>query len=297
MNRREFLRTTPAAAAAALALPAQTAGEFTFVHFTDTHIQPELRAAEGCLRCFRKINELKPDFAVAGGDLVFDVLETGPARARELFDLYTKTLGEISVKTHNVIGNHDIYGLFPKSGVGPGDPMYGKKLYEDRLGRRYYSFNHKGWHFIVLDSIGITPEREYIGLIDQEQMAWLAADLEAAGAGTPVIVVTHIPLVTGFPAYGMAPGASTRGMVVTNARAVVALLARYNVKAVLQGHTHVREIVHYAGCQYITSGAVCGNWWRGARMGHPEGFALLRVRGGQVEWSYQTFGFVAEAKG
>ena len=44
-------------------------------------------------------------------------------------------------------------------------------------------------------------------------------------------------------------------------------------------------------------GAVCGNWWKGARMGHPEGFAVLSVDGERITWSYQTFGFVAGTAG
>jgi len=293
MERRTFLQS--AAAAVSLSTAAAATSKFTFVHFTDTHIQPELRAVEGCLQCLQKITAGKPDFAVSGGDLVFDVNETGPQRARELFDLFEKTLRSLPVKTYHAMGNHDVFGLTPKSGVAPGDPQYGKKMYEDRMGKRFYSFSHKGWHFIVLDSIGITAERGYIGQVDEEQMSWLSSDLAQAGPKTPTVVITHIPIVTAFPAYGMAPGGPTRGMVVTNARALTALFAKYNVKAVLQGHTHVRENVNYHGCQYITSGAVCGNWWKGARMGHPEGFAVLRVNGERIEWSYQTFGFKAEA--
>ncbi|MFN9297469.1 MAG: hypothetical protein ACK6DZ_07130 [Acidobacteriota bacterium] len=42
---------------------------FQFVHFTDPHIQLERKAAEGCRACFQKIDQLKPDFVLAGGDL------------------------------------------------------------------------------------------------------------------------------------------------------------------------------------------------------------------------------------
>jgi len=30
-------------------------------------------------------------------------------------------------------------------------------------------------------------------------------------------------------------------------------------------------------------------------MGHPEGFAVLTVRGETIEWSYQTYGWKAAA--
>jgi hypothetical protein len=51
-----------------------------------------------------------------------------------------------------------------------------------------------------------------------------------------------------------------------------------NPKMVLQGHTDIRESVIYNGCQFITSGAVCGRWWKGPREGHPRGFGVLTVR-------------------
>jgi 3',5'-cyclic-AMP phosphodiesterase len=78
-----------------------------------------------------------------------------------------------------------------------------------------------------------------------------------------------------------------------NGREVLELFASHNLKAVLQGHTHVRETVLYNGCQFITSGAVCGNWWRGLRFGHPEGFGLITVRNGELTWEYRTYGFHA----
>ena len=55
-------------------------GDFSFVHFTDPHIQPKLRAVEGYRDCFAKIQKLKPDFVLAGGDLVFDANETTAPR-------------------------------------------------------------------------------------------------------------------------------------------------------------------------------------------------------------------------
>jgi hypothetical protein len=63
---------------------------FSFVHFTDIHIQPELHAAEGSRRCIAKINALKPDFAICGGDLVFDACSVTMPRATQVFDLYAE---------------------------------------------------------------------------------------------------------------------------------------------------------------------------------------------------------------
>jgi 3',5'-cyclic-AMP phosphodiesterase len=197
---------------------------------------------------------------------------------------------------HSVPGNHDVFGLSTKSGVLASDPLYGKKMFEDRIGHRFSSFDHKGWHFILLDSIGVTDDHDFIGLIDQEQLTWLAADLKATGPARPVVLMTHVPIVSAVLQIVPDPWKTPPKYLVTNAQDVLSILAPYNVKAVLQGHTHIRESVIYNGCQFLTSGAVCGNWWKGPRLGHPEGFAVLTVKGDSLSWRYETYGFKAVAQ-
>lgn len=266
---------------------------FSFVHFTDPHIQVELKAADGCRACFAKIDQLKPDFVLAGGDLVFDANETSTVKARELFGLYEETLKRISAPVYAVPGNHDVIGLSNKSNVPATDPLYGKKYFEDRIGKRYRSFDHKGWHFVLLDSIGATANRGFVGLIDEEQMEWLRGDLKKVGTTRPVVVLTHVPLVSGVMQIVPDPWKTAETYLVTNASKVLEVMKPYNVKTVLQGHTHIRETVVYEGTQFITSGAVSGNWWKGARIGHPEGFGVLTVKGGEISWRYETYGFRA----
>src|SRR5205814_6975511 len=100
-------------------------------------------------------------------------------RALSLFDLYDKTEQDLGLKVHHTIGNHDVFGIYKQSGVPADDPLYGKKLFEDRFGKRFYSFDHKGHHFVVLDSIGITDDNAYEGRIDAGQLACLKSDLTA----------------------------------------------------------------------------------------------------------------------
>jgi 3',5'-cyclic-AMP phosphodiesterase len=78
---------------------------------------------------------------------------------------------------------------------------------------------------------------------------------------------------------------------VANAPQVIGEFEGHNVIAVLQGHTHVNEMVDYKNTKYITSGAVCGNWWHGPRMGFPEGFTVVSVREGKINTRYETYGF------
>jgi Icc protein len=314
LNRRSFLALTGATGLSAAfggSLFGQTDGasapsaggasDFTFLFITDTHLEPELDAARGCDECFKKARTIKSDFAIQGGDHVFDSLGVGRERANALFDLYGKTEQDLGMKLYHTIGNHDCFGVYPKSGVEPADPLYGKKLFEDRFGKTYYSFDHKGVHFVVLDSIGITEDRAYEGRVDAAQLGWLAADLKALPATTPIIVAVHIPLVTAFPSYVPAPAIEPKhhGLTVINAYEVIALFEGRLVIGVLQGHTHINERVQWRNVPYITSGAVCGNWWHGTRMGTPEGFTVARVENGKLSTRYETYGFksVAPEKG
>jgi 3',5'-cyclic-AMP phosphodiesterase len=306
LNRREFLKAIAAtgAATAFRAVPAlgwggaraassEPPGSFDFVFFTDTHIEPELDAAHGCNMCFSKIASLKPEFAIMGGDHVFDALGVTPSRAGLVYDLYRRTEQLLEMPIHHTIGNHDVFGVLKKSGVRPDDPAYGKKMFQDRMGRTYYSFDHKGYHFVVLDSIQPTEDRMWEARVDAPQLGWLADDLKKTGPSIPVIAVVHCPLVTAFATYArvMTEGRKYNTMTVANAPELLAAFEGYNVIAVLQGHTHVTEIVNYKQTKYITSGAVCGNWWRGPRMGCPEGFTLVSLRAGEISTRYETYGF------
>jgi Icc protein len=310
LDRRAFLKGVTLAGAAGVLggtaagrllaeqeAPARAAapGDFDFIFFTDTHIEPELNAPQGCESCFRKIAKIKSDFAIMGGDHVYDATAVGRDRAKTVFDLYGKAEDLLEMPVHHVIGNHDPFGISVKSGVATADAEYGKKMYEQRIGgKTYYSFDHKGYHFVVLDSIQPTEDRLWDARIDNAQLAWLEDDLKKAGTQTPVIAAVHVPLVTAFTTFA---GERIRGgdkystLSVGNASEVLRLFAGHNVLAVLQGHTHVNEIVQYRGIQFITSGAVCGNWWHGPRMGVPEGFTVASLRGGKITTRYETYGF------
>lgn len=75
------------------------------------------------------------------------------------------------------------------------NPEFGKKMFEKKLGNRYYSFDHKGWHFIVLDDIYRGEGGSYIGYIDDKQIDWLKQDLEKTDKKTPVVLSVHIPFI------------------------------------------------------------------------------------------------------
>ncbi len=313
LNRRSFLSLSAFAAAAhALPVAAQPSairpGSLRVVFFTDTHNEPELRANEGTTLALQKIRSLKPDFCIQGGDHAFDLAAVPRDRAVMLLNLYGQTehaLDGIPIK--HVIGNHDIFGRSPDSGISTSDPLYGKKAFEQHFGSKtYQSFDRAGYHFVLLDSIQITPEREFDAMIDPGQIAWLKQDLAATPAGTPVIVASHVPLVSAAPQYSPPDDKAAKaaqyqaltnlhGLLVGNARETIDCFEGHNVIAVLQGHTHINETVFWRDTPYITSGAVCGNWWHGSRWGTPEGFTVLELSNGTAHWHYETYGWKSVA--
>jgi Icc protein len=182
-------------------------------------------------------------------------------------------------------------GIYTASGTLPTDPLYGKKLFADRFGPTWYSFDHKGCHFLVLDSIGITDDHHYEARIDPGQLAWIKSDLAATPAGTPIVVATHIPLVTALSSYTPPKPQAAKGYGFTNGPETIKLFEGHNVIGVLQGHTHVNEQVLWHEVPYITSGAVCGNWWKGTNLGTPEGFTVVTLKDGKLSTRYETYGF------
>lgn len=295
INRRSFLSLLGASAVAA-ALPSVALGAeegFTFLFLTDTHTQPELNAVAGTDMAMKRARTIPADFAIQGGDHIFDALGTPKQTVLKNFDLYDKTQEDLGLKVHHTLGNHDVCGVYTASGMAPTDPLYGKKLFADRFGPTWYSWDHKGHHFIVLDSIGITNDHHYEARIDDDQMQWLAADLAKTPAGTPIIVTTHIPLVSAVNSYAPPAPAAAKGDGFINGPATIKLFEGHNVLGVLQGHTHINERVEWHGVPYITSGAVCGNWWKGTRWGTPEGFTVVEVAKGKLTTRYETYGFRA----
>lgn len=309
LGRRELIGRGVALGAGALAaaLPSPAAARatgdsFTFLHYTDVHIEPELHAAQGFARAVETMKRAAPDaaFALCGGDLVFDANAVPFARASHLYDLYEEQSRRLGVPIHHCLGNHDIFALDPvQSGVPADDPHAGKALFRRRTGLKEtcYSFDHGGWHFAVLDTVQITPDHSWRGFVDDAQLAWLAADLAKTGKTTPTVLLVHMPLLCAITQYTRGTTEPTPDkMIVANGLAVHDLLRPYNVKAVLQGHTHVVEEIAYLGARYISAGAVCGDWWKGWRLGvHPEGFTVCTAHeSGDFDWRYVPYGWKAD---
>jgi len=268
------------------------ADRFRFVFMTDIHLEPGAAAVRGFETAIAQVNGLRPApaFVITGGDLIADALGQKKPRADSLYDLYEKESGLFNMPVHNTIGNHEYFGVFRESSVSTSDPEFGEAMFKKRLGGRHASssFDRGRWHFILLDGISPTPDRNYIGRVDSAELAWLNDDLGRVDSTRNLAVVTHIPLVTVSTQFREGTMKSNPPwLVVTNGDSVLHLLANRRLRLVLQGHLHVREEIRWRDTLILTGGAVSGAWWNGPFEGFEPGFMVLDVDGDDVRWRFE----------
>jgi predicted phosphohydrolase len=167
-------------------------------------------------------------------------------------------LAKLNYKTYCVLGEHDYY-----LDLG----AYWSKLYGDH----YYSWNHKGVHFVVLNSILTyddwthkrwpTAEQrmlEMAGLdnpngspfmIGKQQLEWLRRDLAAVDRNTPVVVFSHSPIQKIYKGWNFWT---------EEAEEIQALLQPFRDATVVYGHVHQ---IQYNQVGNITFHAVMATAW------------------------------------
>jgi 3',5'-cyclic AMP phosphodiesterase CpdA len=231
IDRREFLKLAGlggivlVSGGAGLARGAADGGDFYFVQLSDSHWGFEGPAqnpdATGTLRkAIAAVNGLSepPDFVVFTGDLTHTT-EDGKIR-RKRMDEVKSIIGELKVKDIRFMpGEHD-------ASLDHG------KAFQEFFGATHYTFDHRGVHFITLDNVS-DPGAS----IGQDQLDWLAADIERQPKDARIVVFTHRPLFDLYPQWDWA---TTDG-----AKAVEILQRRDNV-TVFYGHIH-QEHHHVTG--------------------------------------------------
>jgi 3',5'-cyclic AMP phosphodiesterase CpdA len=257
LDRRGFMKVAAAAVGAAMAaageaalfhprsfLPirvahaeggAPSAESFRLAYISDSHLyKKELndRFVRALLRAVDDVNAMdpQPDFVLYGGDLA----QLGQA---EELELGAQILKSLKAPLRMVVGEHDWY------------LDMGAK-WRELFGPPTYSFDHKGVHFVTLNSVveedfwtarGLSPkERMQIvaGLdngkqnpftVGAAQRAWLAKDLAGYSDDTKVIVFSHSPLYKLYRPWNFWTD---------DAEQVQALLRRFDRVVVIHGHTH-----------------------------------------------------------
>jgi 3',5'-cyclic-AMP phosphodiesterase len=215
-SSRLFAAATHAAGTAAN--QATTGAGFSFVQISDSHIGFKKAANQdvtGTLKlALDKINRLPaaPDLLLHTGDISHS---SKPAE----FDTAQQLIQTAKVdQTFYVPGEHD---TATDDGV-----LYRERFGKGTLGSGWYSFTHKGVHFVGLNN---SLQIDAMGKLGPEQLTWLKADLASLSASTPIVVFAHIPLWMVYPDWGWGTQDGAEAL---------SYLKRFGSATVLNGHIH-----------------------------------------------------------
>ncbi|WP_162304944.1 metallophosphoesterase family protein [Sphingobacterium olei] len=251
------------------------AQSFKFGFLTDIHIH-----SDSTLMAVKKRLDKLPknlDFIMTGGDNVdIDYLKQEDIhRGEERLKQLKSILDSANKPYHVAIGNHDRLPGALRNGIND------FQLFESVFGKTYYAFEHKGWKFIVLNSVEV-ENNQYA--VKAPQVEWLKNVLRETPADQPIVIVSHVPFLSVY--YPVLEGRYTSADTFSNQKQVFDLFENHNLKLVLQGHMHLYEEIKVKGVQFITAGAVSGNWWNGAFHGTEPGHLEIEVSENSFTWNY-----------
>jgi 3',5'-cyclic AMP phosphodiesterase CpdA len=215
----------------------------------------------GVMDCLRRdLADIQPDFILATGDIVSQQTREAMLCARDAMD-------SLGFPYYPMGGNHDF--------VVEDSRKWFLEAYAHHLPRQatYYSFTHRGLHFIVLDpwwlwsdeSVNPVTEQAVLDVIDKDirgarwalppqQFDWLEQDLKAH-ADLPTIVAVHYPPIPAPPRLRY-EGFRDAGKL-ENGPELLELLSRHKqVRAVFTGHVHSNFVEERHGITQVTTGAM-----------------------------------------
>ena len=192
--------------------------DFSFVQISDSHIGFNKAANQdvaGTLRlAIDKINNSSGahDFMLHTGDI------TQSSKAAE-FDTAQQIIKGARVgETFYVPGEHDT--------ATDDGALYRERFGKGTVGGGWYSFTHKGVHFIGLNNV---LQIDAMGRLGPEQLSWLKNDLASLPASTPIVIFAHIPLWMVYPEWGWGTQDGAEAL---------SYLKRFGSVTVLNGHIH-----------------------------------------------------------
>lgn len=302
-NRRDFLKKLGLGAFGVGYLGTATGcsinkeNSFRIVHLTDQHVTSRRSGDKGYMKCIESINALDPapDLVLMGGDMVFDGLYTELDTYKESMQLYKIISNKLNMPYYNCLGNHDVLGLSARRKVPADFDGIGRKMIMEEMGMEepYYSFNHKGWHFVILNSIFEIEGSNgpsYEPKLGKEQLDWLRFDL-GAHKDMPTIAVSHF---AAFNHKGQinqdVDMKAMSNFILQDNKELRLIFERHNVKALLQGHTHISESFNFKDVWYITSQSASAAWWGGNWLGFKPGYTVLELGESEIlDWNAGTF--------
>ena len=194
--------------------------DFSFAQISDSHMgfnkpaNPDvvatLQAAVNKIKGLQK----EPDFLIHTGDI------THLSRPDQFDNVDQILKTGLTKNVFFVPGEHDVLDDNGKS-------------YLDRYGRQakgsgWYSFDHKGVHFVALVNV-MNLKAGGLGSLGADQLQWLKDDVKHLKHSTPIVVFAHVPLWTIYPEWGWGTDDSSQAL---------SLLKKFGSVTVLNGHIH-----------------------------------------------------------
>jgi predicted MPP superfamily phosphohydrolase len=175
------------------------------------------------------INEkIKPDLVIITGDIA------NMGNDREALVKAKNVLDKLSCPYYPVIGDHDL-----------NDGQDKKKNYKEVFGEINYSFDYRGWHFIML---GIYP--------DDSDLGWLKNDLDK-NTDKPIILSMHRMLVASSLMKSLSRRYYCPELICPRADQIINILNNHGkVAAVLSGHSHTNYRIKKNKISYISTASL-----------------------------------------
>ena len=192
--------------------------DFTFVQISDSHLGFIGKANHDVARSFQQSIDLvnssavRPDFVVHTGDLTHFSTPDQFDQAKQMMQALRTD------QTFAIPGEHDAV-----DGTGQ---TFLRFFGSGTAGSGWYSFDHKGVHFLSLVN---TTSLQVTGHLGAEQLEWVRKDVARLSSETPIVVFTHIPLFDVYTPWGWGTD---------DGPALLALLHRFGSVTCLNGHIH-----------------------------------------------------------
>ena len=129
-------------------------------------------------RAVEQINLMQPEFVLSVGDLIEGYSENAE-RVAEQWKEFQTYAHKLEMPFFYVPGNHDLAN------------KYQEKVWEEKFGRRYYSFNYRNVLFLALSS---EDNQRKEGLVGPEQLEFVKKTLADNPDVRWIIVAIHRPL-------------------------------------------------------------------------------------------------------
>lgn len=207
---------------------------FRFAMITDSHLYdlPDHVFDQQLVDAVAQVNAMDPlpDFVLYGGDIAHAGKEAELLKGQ-------KILSELKMPMKVIPGEHDWY-------------LDMGKVWHGLFGADNWSFDHKGVHFIGMNSILVDDFWTAAGMSDKERMEvffklaspiagpwgvgepaleWLKKDVASIEADTPVVIFTHSPLWDYYPRWNF----QTRDAV-----EIRSILSKFENVMAFHGHVH-----------------------------------------------------------